>query len=331
MTAEAPLIVIDRDQVRTHLTYERCIPLMRECMMALSRGDTTQMLRSIVDLRDGAAFGVMAGSLGRERAFGAKLVSVYPRNRDIGRQSHQGVITLFDPASGAPRCIIHAGEVTAIRTGAASAAATDVLARTDSSVLALLGYGEQARSHVQAISQVRSLTEVMVWGRSKQQAADFAARVRDSLNLNATACAQVADAVADADIICTTTAAAEPVLRSAWVRPGTHINAVGSSRAGPAEIDSELVVRARIFADHRESVLRQGAEFLHAKAAGLIDDAHLQGEIGQVMLGSIKGRSSSAEVTLYKSLGNIVQDLACGEFLYAAALRGGFGARAPLE
>ncbi len=198
-------------------------------------------------------------------------------------------------------------------------------------MLALLGYGEQARSHVQAISQVRSLTEVMVWGRSKQQAADFAARVRDSLNLNATACAQVADAVADADIICTTTAAAEPVLRSAWVRPGTHINAVGSSRAGPAEIDSELVVRARIFADHRESVLRQGAEFLHAKAAGLIDDAHLQGEIGQVMLGSIKGRSSSAEVTLYKSLGNIVQDLACGEFLYAAALRGGFGARAPLE
>jgi ornithine cyclodeaminase/alanine dehydrogenase-like protein (mu-crystallin family) len=331
MSAEAPLVVIDREQVRTHLTYERCIPLMRECMMALSRGDTTQVLRSIVDLHDGAAFGVMAGSLGRERAFGSKLVSVFPRNRDIGRQSHQGVITLFDPASGSPRCIIHAGEVTAIRTAAASAAATEVLARSDSSVLAVLGYGEQAWSHVQAISHVRPLTEVMIWGRSARDAADFAARVRDSLDLKAAACAQVADAVAAADIICTTTAAAEPILRSAWVRAGTHINAVGSSRAGPAEIDSDLVVRARFFADHRESVLRQGAEFLRAKSAGLIDDAHLQGEIGEVMLGSTQGRSSPGEVTLYKSLGNIVQDLACGEFLYAAALREGFGARATLE
>jgi ornithine cyclodeaminase/alanine dehydrogenase-like protein (mu-crystallin family) len=331
LTGASPLLVIDRDQVRTHLTYERCIPLMRECMMALSRGDTTQVLRSIVDLRDGAAFGVMAGALGRERAFGAKLVSVFPRNRDIGRQSHQGVITLFDSASGSPRCIIHAGEVTGIRTAAASAAATEVLARPDSSVLAVLGYGEQAWSHVQAISQVRRLNEVMIWGRSAQQAGAFAARVRDSLNLKAAACAQVADAVAAADIICTTTAAAEPILRSDWVRPGTHINAVGSSRAGPAEIDSDLVVRARFFADHRESVLRQGAEFLRAKTAGLIDDGHLLGEIGEVMLGSIKGRSSAEEITLYKSLGNIVQDLACGEFLYAAALRAGFGTRAALE
>jgi len=329
--SEAPLVVNDREQVRTHLTFERCIPLMRECMMALSRGDTAQVLRSIVDLRDGAAFGVMAGSLGRERAFGSKLVSVFPRNRDIGRQSHQGIVALFDPASGSPRCIIHAGEVTAIRTAAASAAATDVLARSDSSVLAVLGCGEQAWSHVQAIICVRPLSEVLIWGRSARAAADFAARVRDALNMKATACTQVADAVAAADIICTTTAAVEPILRSASVRDGTHINAVGSSRAGPVEIDSDLVVRAHIFADHRESVLRQGAEFLRAKAAGLIDDAHLRGEIGEVMLGSIEGRTSPGEVTVYKSLGNIVQDLACGEFLYTAALRDGFGARAPLE
>lgn len=325
----AELVVIDRAQVRANLTYERCIALMRTAMIALSRGDTRQLLRGIIDLGGGNAFGVMPGSMGSCDGFGAKLVSVFAGNFARRLQSHQGVITIFDPLSGAPVCILHAGEITSIRTAAASAAATDVLARCDARVLAVLGYGEQAWSHVVAISKVRTLREVMIWGRSRQSAETFAERVRIGLGLDARAAADVAGAVATADVVCTTTAAAEPILQSRWVRDGTHLNIVGSSRAGPVEIDNELVLRARFFADHRESVLHQGAEFIRARAAGLVDDEHVLGEIGEVMDGTLAGRQSAADVTIYKSLGNIVQDLASGWYLYQAALREGFGARVP--
>ena len=175
--------------------------------------------------------------------------------------------------------------------------------------LAILGTGEQARRHVLALRAVLPLTGVTIWGRDVARAEALAAE------LGATAMASVGDAVADADIICTTTAAGEPILYAADVRAGTHINAVGSSRAGPAEIANDLVVRARFFADHRAGVLAQGAEFLHAKAAGLVDDSHVLGEIGEVFAGTRPGRIARGDVTLYKSLGSIVQDLACAAWL----------------
>jgi ornithine cyclodeaminase len=309
--------MIDREEVARRLTYDVCIPIVREAMIAFSKGETLQLLRSIIPLAEGRAFGVMPGALGPTAPFGAKLISVYPENFAKGVQSHQGLVLLFDPATGAPCCVVHAGEITAIRTAAASAVATDALARPESRRMAILGYGEQARTHARAIAKVRPLELIRVWGRSAERAEAFAREMSAELSIPALAAADVPTAVADADIICTVSAAREPILLNAWVRPGTHINLVGSSFAGPVEVDDDLVVRARFIADSREGVLAQGAEFLKAKAAGRVGDDHVVGEIGQVLAGDLPGRRSPDQVTIYKSLGHIVQDLASAWALYA--------------
>jgi ornithine cyclodeaminase/alanine dehydrogenase-like protein (mu-crystallin family) len=308
---------IDREEVARRLTYEVCIPIMREAMIALSRGETKQLLRSIIPLSEGRLFGVMPGAMGTSAPFGAKLISVFHDNFAKGIQSHQGLVILFDPDTGAPVCVAHAGEITAIRTAAASAVATDVLARQDARRLAVLGYGEQAGTHTRAIGKVRALESIVVWGRSRDRAQAFAARMQTELGITVTSARTVEEAVAEADIVCTVTAANEPILKGAWVRPGTHLNVVGSGFAGPAEVDNDLVVRSRFIADSREGVLNQGAEFLRAKRAGLVDDDHIVAEIGQVLAGEVPGRRSADEITVYKSLGHVVQDLASAWALYA--------------
>ena len=308
--------IVDREEVRARLTYEVCIPLVRQAMIAFSRGETRQLLRSIIPLGEGRMFGIMPGALGDRAVFGAKLISVFPENFAKGVQSHQGVVVLFDGETGAPVCVAHAGEITAIRTAAASAVATDALARPDARRLAVLGYGEQAETHVLAISRVRRLESVTVWGRDPARAAAFAQRMTAELGRPVTAAPDVETAVAAADIVCTVTGAREPILMGRWLAPGTHVNLVGSSLAGPAEVDSDLVVRARFIADSREGVLAQGAEFLIARAAGRVDDSHVVGEIGQVLAGDLEGRQSADQVTAYKSLGHVVQDLAAAKALY---------------
>ncbi len=308
---------IDRDEVARRLTYEKCIPLVRKAMIALSQGETKQLLRSILPLSHGRLFGVMPGALGAQGVFGAKLISVFHENVAHGIQSHQGLVVLFDPDTGAPVCAAHAGEITAIRTAAASAVATDVLARKDARRMALLGYGEQAGTHARAISKVRKLGSIVVWGRSPERARAFAERTQAELGVPVSAVDSVREAVAQADIVCTLTSASEPILRGEWARPGTHVNVVGSGYAGPSEVDIELVARSRFIADSRESVLQQGAEFLYAKAAGCVGDDHIVGEIGQVLAGDIEGRQSADEITVYKSLGHIVQDLASAWALYS--------------
>jgi ornithine cyclodeaminase len=228
-------------------------------------------------------------------------------------------VVLFAPADGAPGAVIHAGEITAIRTAAASAVATDALARADAGRMALLGYGEQAATHARAIAQIRPLTRVTVWGRSPERAAAFCRRMSAELGLPFHAAADVAAAVEDADIICTVSAAREPILMGAWVKPGTHLNLVGSSVAGPVEVDSDLVARSRFIVDSREGILAQGAEFLVARKAGLIGDDHIAGEIGQVLAGDVAGRRTDEEITVYKSIGHVVQDLASAWALYSQA------------
>jgi len=307
--------VIGQAEVRAHLTYEVAIPIMRQAMIALSRGETRQLLRSIIPLDQGRMFGVMPGALGERACFGAKLVSVFPENFALGRQSHQGVVVLFDGERGVPLCVAHAGEITAIRTAAASAAASDALARPEAHRLALLGYGEQARTHLRAISEVRGLSDVRVWGRDFGRAQAFAAEMSAETGLAVRALGGAREAVEGADIICTLTSSKAPVLNGAWVGEGAHLNLVGSSYAGPVEVDHDLVVRARLIADSREGVLAQGAEVLAAKAAGLIDDAHVVGEIGEVFDGRLAGRQSPDQITVYKSLGHIVQDLASAQAL----------------
>lgn len=313
---------IDAAEVRANLTYEVAIPAVRAAMVALSAGETRQLLRSILHFEDGRAFGVMPGALGEAAAFGAKVLSVFPRNFEVGRPSHQGVVMLFDPVTGELACIAEAREITAVRTAAASAVATDALARPDAKSLALLGYGEQAETHLRAIGKIRALDRVTVWGRSADRARAFAERVGAEFSMSVSVAATAQAAVADADIVCTVTPAAEPILKGAWLAPGTHVNVVGSSFAGPAEVDNELVVRSRFVADYREGVLKQGAEFLNAKAAGLVGDDHVVAEIGEVLAGKIAGRQSDNQITVYKSLGHIVQDLVSVQALMAVPVRG---------
>lgn len=324
------MLIIDRETVRLCLDYESCIAQMREAMTSLSLGVSCGLPRQILSLAPGQAFGVMHGALGHGAVFGAKLISVFAENFAKGLQSHQGVVVLFDPQSGAPQAILHAGELTAIRTAAASAAATDALARPEATRLAILGYGEQAHAHVVAIATVRRLSAVTVWGRDARRREHFARAITESTGISCTTAESAAEAVARADIICTTTAASEPILCGAWVQAGTHVNVVGSSRLGPAEVDTDLVAHSRFIVDCRASVLAQGAEFVNARAAGRIDDMHIAAEIGEVFAGLAPGRTHPTEVTLYKSLGHIVQDLASAWYVYRKAQQLGLGTKVAL-
>jgi ornithine cyclodeaminase len=303
-------LFLSEEEVYSRLDYDGCIAAMRDAMAALSRDDREQPLRQIADLGSGKMFSAMPGLLPEASDFGAKLISVFPDSGSLGRSSHRGVVVLFDGNSGEATCIANAGAVTHVRTACTSAAATDALARPDANFLAIFGYGAQAQSHLRALTRVRGIETVGIWGRNQKVAQEFAREASAELNLKVRAWKDPAALAAQADIICTVTSASEPILKGAWVGPGTHINAVGSSFAGPREIDGDLVARSRYFVDYRRAALVSAAEFLAAKAEGLVSDDHIAGEIGEVLIGRAEGRRSAQDVTIYKSLGHIAQDLA---------------------
>lgn len=307
------------EEVRAALDYDGCIAAVRGAMADFSAEGKPQPLRSIVELAPARLFGLMPGALAAPHGFGAKVLSVFADPAQPGRAAHRGVVVLFDRESGHVTCIADAGEVTEIRTAAASAVATEALARRDAQTLAIFGCGAQAVSHIRALFRVRRLEQVLVWGRSAERAEHFAERMQREVGTPVRAVAEAHDAASAADIICTVTSSQNPVLLGEWVRPGTHVNVVGSSFAGPVEIDHALVRMSRYIVDSRRSALAAAAEFLRAKEAGLIDDSHIVAEIGEVLLGRIAGRRSPEEITVYKSLGHIVQDLAAVSYLHARA------------
>ena len=309
----------DAAQVEELLDYPGCIEAMRKAMIALSTGERPQPLRQIFTVGDNDMFGTMPGELAALSTFGAKLVSVFGDPDRPGRSRHQGVVVAYDGTTGAVSCIADAEPVTKIRTACATAAATDALARAGAEVLAIFGTGVQAEAHLHALPLVRPFREILVWGRSTQRTRAFAEEMSKQLGGTITAISDGQEAAARADVICTVTSSAEPVLLSEWVRPGTHINLVGSSYLGPVEVDSDLVARARYIADYRPGVLAQAAELAVAREAGLIDDMHVIGEIGDVLAGRITGRENDSQVTIYKSLGHVAQDLAATAYLHQRA------------
>jgi ornithine cyclodeaminase len=308
-------------EVRALLDYDGCIAAVRAAMAEFTADGRPQPLRSILEIAPAKLFGLMPGTLAEPHGFGAKVLSVFADPAQPGRAAHRGVVVLFEREQGALACIADAGEVTEIRTAAASAVATDVLARPDARTLALFGCGAQAASHIRALTRVRRLEEILIWGRSAERAARFAQQMAREVGIAIRAVATGREA-ATADIICTVTGSERPVLLGEWVRPGTHVNAVGSSRAGPVEIDDALVRSSRYIVDSRRSAMAAASEFLLAREAGLIDDSHIVAEIGEVLLGRVPGRRSAEEITLYKSLGHIVQDLAAVSYLHARATAG---------
>ncbi|WP_203290660.1 ornithine cyclodeaminase family protein [Maricaulis parjimensis] len=313
---DSPLF-LDARTVRQSLDMETCIRLMREVMPGLSSAEEGELLRSFIALGEGQTFALMPGALTGEQGFGAKLVSVYAH---ADHKAHEGLVILFDRVSGKPVCVADASEITRIRTAAMSAAATDVLARKDASRLALIGTGLQARAHIDALARVRTLDAVTVWGRDPAKTDGLAADLREA-GYPVRACASVRDAVEAADIICTVTASREPVLPGAWVRPGTHVNLVGSSGPMAAETDTDLLVKARVFPDHRPHVEAHGGELLRAIESGRYSADRLEAEIGAVMAGEAPGRQSATDITVFKSLGHAVQDLSAVAWLYQSLRR----------
>jgi ornithine cyclodeaminase len=309
----------DASRVEELLDYPGCIEAMRRAMTALSSGERPQPLRQIFTVGKNEMFGTMPGELAALSTFGAKLVSVFGDPDRRGRSRHQGVVVAYDGETGAVKCIADAEPVTRIRTGCASAVATDVLARADAEVLAIFGTGVQAESHLRALPLVRPFREILLWGRSAEKTRDFARRMSEELGRAISAVSDGKEAAARADVICTVTSSAEPVLLGEWVAPGTHINLVGSSYLGPVEVDTALVTKARYVADYRPGVVAQAAELAAARDAGVIDDTHVVGEIGDVLAGRVRGREDDDQITIYKSLGHVVQDLAAAAYLHRQA------------
>ena len=305
----------DSAQVEELLDYPGCIEAVRQAMIALSSGEREQPLRQIWPVGDGDMWGIMPGELAALSTFGAKLVSVFADPERPGRTRHQGVVVAYDGKTGAVNCIADAEPITKIRTGCATAVATAALARADANVLAIFGTGVQAEAHLRALPQVRPFREILLWGQSPEKAHKLAAEMEPVLNRAITPVADGRQAAARADVICTVTSSREPILLGDWVKPGTHVNLVGSSHLGPVEVDSALVASARYVADYRPGALAQGAELAAAREAGVIDESYEVHEIGEVLAGRIPGRERDDQVTIYKSLGHVVQDLASAAYL----------------
>jgi ornithine cyclodeaminase/alanine dehydrogenase-like protein (mu-crystallin family) len=313
-------------EVRRLLPMSECIDLMHRTMVAVSEGSVVLPLRSILVMPgDRGMMGMMPGYMADPECFGVKLVSLIPRNKPPEYSSHLGLVLLFEGEHGQPVALLDAAEITAIRTAAASGLATRLLARADAGDLTLLGAGEQARSHLEAMLAVRTLRRVRLWVRDPLKAKQFADAARLKHGIVIEVSASVREAVAGADIICTTTKARDPILLGEWISPGAHLNIVGSSIAAAAEIDTAAVVKSRFFVDRRESTLNEGGEYLRAVRAGAVTPQHILAEIGEVANGSKAGRESPGDVTLYKSLGIAPQDLASAHYILSKARAAGVG------
>jgi ornithine cyclodeaminase len=309
----------DAAQVEELLDYPGCIEAMRRAMIALSSDERPQPLRQIFTVGKDQMFGTMPGELAAFSTFGAKLVSVFADPQRPGRTRHQGVVVAYDGETGAVSCIADAEPITKIRTACATAAATDALARADAKVLAIFGTGVQAEAHLHALPLVRRFREILLWGQSSQRTRELAEQMSKALGQAIAPIADGQEAAERADVICTVTSSAQPILLGEWVKAGTHVNLVGSSYLGPVEVDTALVARSRYIADYRPGVLAQGAELAVARDAGVIDDAHVVCEIGDVLAGRVPGRENDSQVTIYKSLGHVVQDLAAAAYLRGRA------------
>lgn len=305
----ADVRVIDEHDVRRLLPMAECVELMAEALAALGRGEVHNPLRFVIRPEgESSLMGLMpAHRAGAAPLWSLKTLAIFPGNSARGLDSHQGFVSLFDGETGEPRAIMNAGGITAVRTAAVSGVATRLLARDDSRTLAILGTGTQGRSHLEAMRAVHDFDRIVAWSAS--------GRTLDGAESVATA----EEAVRDADVICTVTALAEPIVERAWLKDGVHINAVGSSIPTARELDTATMAAASLFVDRRESTLNEAGDFLFPQREGAIGPEHIRAELGELLLGSAPGRTSPEELTVFKSLGLAVEDLAAAEYVLRRA------------
>jgi len=301
--------VIDEHDVRRLLPMTECIDVMAEALASLARGEVHNPLRFVIrPPGEQSLLGLMPAHRGGPAPlYGLKTVAIFPGNSARGLDSHQGFVALFDGETGETRAILNAGAITAVRTAAVSGVATRLLARDDASTLAILGAGIQARSHLEAMRAVHDFERVVVWSRTPGRLPE----------LEEAASAQ--EAVRDADVIVTATSAVEPIIDRGWLKPGVHINAVGSSIPTTRELDTATVRAAALFVDRRESTINEAGDFLFPQREGAIGPEHIRAEIGELLIGAAEGRRSADEITVFKSLGLAVQDLAAAEHVLRRA------------
>lgn len=321
------VLLLGHDEVAALLPMPECVALMRDALVSLAEGRVHQPLRTIV--RPPGAAGMMglmpSYASGAGAAFGLKAICVFPGNPARGMDSHQGAVLLFGAETGELQAVVNASAVTAIRTAAVSGVATRALAREDACDLAVIGAGVQARSHVEAMSHVRPLRRCRVAGRNFEGARKLADELKGSYAFPVEAVETVEEALRGADLIVTATSAAEAVVRREWVSAGAHINAVGSCTPHARELDGATVAASSLFVDSVESTVNEAGDYLCALREGAVGPEHIRAELGEVLAGAKPGRTSAGEITLFKSLGVAVEDLAAAKFLYDKARETGAG------
>jgi ornithine cyclodeaminase len=321
-------VVLDRHDVARLLPMRECIEVMSDALATVARGDAILPLRPMIRLPDSPnIFALMPAYLGDPKSVGVKVLTVFPGNHGSPIDAHQGAVLLFDADYGLLLAILDATSLTAIRTAAASAVATRLLAREDADDLAILGAGTQGRMHLEAMGLVRPIRRVRVWSRTQVHAEMLAESARERFDLEAVFCRTPAEAVRGASIVCTTTASKTPILEDEWLERGAHINAVGACTPTTRELTSAVVKRARLYVDRRESALVEPGDILTPLSEGEIQKDHIVAEIGELLLpnGERLRRRSDGEVTLFKSLGLAVEDLAAAHYVYRQARATGTG------
>jgi ornithine cyclodeaminase/alanine dehydrogenase-like protein (mu-crystallin family) len=324
------VLILSHRDVLAALTPEGCADAMAAVLAGHARGETYQPLRSVMRPPATAGFmGLMPGWRGphdgQAAAFGLKAICLMPGNPARGLDAHQGLVALFDGETGVPAAILDASAVTAVRTAAVTAVATGLLARRDARALGILGAGVQARSHLRALARLRDFEQVRVYAPTRAHAEDLveqASVARGKLSVAASA----QEAVRDADVVVVATSAREPALARAWLKQGAHVNAVGASTPEAREIDTATVAASALFCDSRESLRNEAGEFQLAVREGVIaGEEHVRAELGEVLAGTAPGRRDDAELTLFRSLGLAIEDLAAAEHAVASARAQGIG------
>lgn len=316
--------IINRGEVEALLTMEDCVAAMAETLAQVSKKEAAMTQRGMLPAQAGNMFAVMQACNVGQSVCGAKVI-MFPGREAKERGTNQGIIPLFDTETGSLKAIVDAECITAVRTAAASGAATQALAREDAHVLAILGAGRIGRLHVEAIRGVRPVDRVLVWNRTAPRAEECCQWVREQFGIEAQAFEDAGEAVRQADIVCTVTSAKEPVLLGEWLKEGTHINAVGACSAAGRELDTLAVAKSRVFADQMEAVLRDGGDVLIPVNNGELSKGHVAGEVGEVLLKRLEGRQDDSQITMFESVGIAVEDLAAANLIYKKAVAQGIG------
>ena len=325
-------LLVSHREVAGLLPMRECIDAMADAFRALAIGDARLPLRQVIALPGSPnLLALMPGQLGvnsRERhrsAVGAKVITVFPGNDATPLDSHLGVVLLFEAEMGRLLAIIDASSVTAIRTAAVSGVATKLLSNPDAGDLAILGAGVQALTHLEAMRSVRALRRIRVWSRSVERRERFAGKARQKFNLAVELADSAESCVRGADLICTVTSSRDPVLRGAWISEGAHVNAVGAALPAARELDTEAVARSRLYVDRRDSALAEAGELLIPMSEGVLNADHIRGELGGVLMGADPGRESPRDLTVFKSLGLAIEDLAAARHIYEKGVALGTG------